>query len=446
MITGVDEISLKVIKDFNQGQTISYVVARYEISLDQAKKLSRLNSIYEQLKELPELLQVKLRGLGVKLLVLAPLVKDKDIEGIIDILQSVESDVKRDTLVKMIPALKEKRKHIKEAQREIDYKMNSLKYTEKQIESRIVQLNEVKGKIDEIFSFLSGASLEAKNFLTEHLGVKEDKIVLSKRLYYTWQQELKREGTITYNDYSYSWEVTNIDKLITSTERKLKNKRSIKCMYFDPEADPWNSSPEYKKVQGLNISLNELVKENEVELKKLNKEKKVILKSIDNIKSKSAMSYMEAAVLSNQLSAKDIETHALLQNSGMKWLYERNNVCCTEFTQGNYRFDVIGYDSNNVVTIIEAKASVEDFRRDTKWQNYMKYCNKFYFIFHEDEFYYFKKELQELIESYGAGILIVKNNKIEIFNESTFRDIEEERSKLIFNIARICSKKMIFGY
>lgn len=446
MITGTDEISVNAIKDFNQGKPISFVVNKYCITLDQAKKLSRLNLIYEQLNTLPNLLQIKLRSLGLKVLVLSPLIRNNDIEGIQDILQSVETDVKRDTLLKMIPALKEKRNHIKEAQNQIDYKINSLKHTEKQIEAKINQLNELKDKIDDIFSFLNHASEEARSFLTEHLGFKEDQVVLSKRLYYNWQQELKRDAVIEYDDYTYSWVVTDIDRLIAATEKKLKNKRSRGCMYFDSEADPWNSSPEYKRVQGINVSLTELMKENELELKKLDKEKKIIIKSINNIKSKSAMSYMEAAVLSNLLSAKDIETHALLQNSGMKWLYERSNVCATELTQGNYRFDVIGYDKDRIVTIIEAKASIEDFKRDNKWNNYMKYCNKFYLIFHDDEFYYFKRDLQDFIKSSGAGILIVKKNRVELFHECIFRDIEEEDCNLIFNIARICSKKMIFGY
>jgi saccharopine dehydrogenase-like NADP-dependent oxidoreductase len=115
-------------------------------------------------------------------------------------------------------------------------------------------------------------------------------------------------------------------------------------MYFDPKSDPWNSSAEYKKVTGIDVNLKKLFKDNKNEIRILNKEHKELLKSIEDIKSKSAMTYMEAAILSNQLSSKDIETHALLQNQGMKWLFQQGYVCITELSINAYRFDVIGYN------------------------------------------------------------------------------------------------------
>lgn len=446
MINGVDEISLSILKDFEDGKTIPYIIDRYNISLDQAKKLSRLKLMYDQLSFLSEILQIKLKRLGIKALVLAPLVKENDMEGIEEILQSVDEDVKRDTLAKMILALKEKRSHINSAKKEMDSRLRTLEATEDQLEVRINRLNETKIKIDEVFSFLNGSSRAAKEFLVEHLGVKNEKIVLSKRLYYKWQQELKHKGIIKFDDEAYIWLIEDIDKLIEATEKKLLNNRSSKLMRFDPVTDPWNSSPEYKKIDGLSTSLKDQLMENELEIIKLCDEKKAILRSIDTIKLKSVTSYMESAVLSNMMSARDIETHALLQNSGMKWLYERNNVCCTEFTRGNYRFDVIGYDDNNNVTIIEAKASIEDFKRDEKWHKYLMYCNRFYFIFREEEFCYLNDSQLDIIKTNGAGIIVVKKNKTEIFYEAMNLDIEDPIDNLAFSISRICSKKMIYGY
>jgi len=42
MITGNDDISLKVMDELALGKTISQVSSAYKISIDQAKKLSRL--------------------------------------------------------------------------------------------------------------------------------------------------------------------------------------------------------------------------------------------------------------------------------------------------------------------------------------------------------------------------------------------------------------------
>ena len=448
MITGNDDISLKVIEELALGKSISEVSLEYKISIDQAKKLSRLNYMKQQVKEIPTLLQDKFTGLGLKALVLAPLFKSNDMEGLQDILQSIERNIKRDTLAKMLLALDEKRKHIDEAKEKIHHHMRGLESKENEINDMIQNLHIVEAQLDEIFIFLKDVSPEAKDFLMEHLGIKEGNVVLAKRLYYTWQQELKRNNIIEYDCYSYSWPIKDIDKLIAATKKKLTNKRSRECMYFDTKKDPWNSSAEYQKVTGVDANLKKLFKDNQNEIKILNKERKKLLKSIKEVKSKSAMSYMEAAILSNELSSKDIETHALLQDQGMKWLFEQGYVCATELSISTYRFDVIGYSKENNITIIEAKASREDFQRDNKWYNYMNYCNNFYFIFHEYEWCDVKWEAMEQAKNKGTGILIVKDNKrVEMIQECLYRseplvDVEV----LKFNTARVCSKKIIYGY
>ncbi|MBU3102309.1 MmcB family DNA repair protein [Clostridium sp. DSM 17811] len=448
MITGNDDISLKVILGLKGGKTISQVSIEYNISIDQAKKLSRLNYMQHQINELPPILQNKFKLLGLKVLVLAPLFKNNDMEGLQDILQSIDDNIKRDTLAKMILALEEKRKHIEESKIQIDRNIGILESAEEGINRTIEELHFTEAKLGEIFQFLTAASPESKDFLMDHLGVKEGTIVLAKRLYYSWQQELKRNNIIEYDWFTYSWPVKDIDKLIAATEKKISNKRSRKCMYFDSKSDPWNSSGEYKKVAGVDTNLKMLFKENKNEINILNKKRKELLKSIHDIKSKSSMSYMEAAILSNQLSSKDIETHALLQDYGMKWLFEQGYICATEISTSLYRFDVIGYNNNNVVTIIEAKASHVDFQRDTKWFNYLKYCNKFYFIFHQYEWSNIKKEALEQAKNNGAGILIVKDSKrVEMIHECSYKnEVILELENLKFNIARTCSKKIIYGY
>lgn len=125
------------------------------------------------------------------------------------------------------------------------------KKKEKEINDIIQNLHKVESQFGEIFNFLMDARQESKDFLMEHLGIKEENIVLAKRWYYTWQQELKRNNIIEYDCYSYSWPVKDIDKLIEATEKKFSNEWSRQCMYFDTKNDPWNSSAEYKKVTGI---------------------------------------------------------------------------------------------------------------------------------------------------------------------------------------------------
>jgi hypothetical protein len=52
----------------------------------------------------------------------------------------------------------------------------------------------------------------------------------------------------------------------------------------------------------------------------------------------------------------------------------------TEFPLANgRRVDVIALDGAGGTAIIEIKSSVTDFRTDRKWQEYLDYCDRFYF-------------------------------------------------------------------
>ena len=43
------------------------------------------------------------------------------------------------------------------------------------------------------------------------------------------------------------------------------------------------------------------------------------------------------------------------------------------------RVDVIGMNDDSEFVIVEVKVSVEDFRGDNKWREYLPYCDRFYF-------------------------------------------------------------------
>jgi hypothetical protein len=48
------------------------------------------------------------------------------------------------------------------------------------------------------------------------------------------------------------------------------------------------------------------------------------------------------------------------------------------------RADIIGMDRKGKFVIIEIKSSVEDFRADHKWPDYLTHCDAFFFATHED--------------------------------------------------------------
>ena len=48
------------------------------------------------------------------------------------------------------------------------------------------------------------------------------------------------------------------------------------------------------------------------------------------------------------------------------------------------RVDVMGMNDDGEFGIIEVKVSVEDFRSDHKWREYLPYCDRFYFAVPEE--------------------------------------------------------------
>jgi hypothetical protein len=90
----------------------------------------------------------------------------------------------------------------------------------------------------------------------------------------------------------------------------------------------------------------------------------------------------------------------LFQESGMALIAE------LPLASGR-RADLIGMDRRGRFTIVEVKSSVEDFRADGKWPDYLMHCDSFYFATHAGVPREIFPQEQGLIvaDHYGAEIL-----------------------------------------
>ncbi len=71
---------------------------------------------------------------------------------------------------------------------------------------------------------------------------------------------------------------------------------------------------------------------------------------------------------------------AALARGVCRTLADMGIATLTEFTlRTGRRVDVIGLDPAGKVTIVEIMSSVEDFRGDHKWPEYLDFCDHFYF-------------------------------------------------------------------
>ena len=70
-----------------------------------------------------------------------------------------------------------------------------------------------------------------------------------------------------------------------------------------------------------------------------------------------------------------------VQRGVMRFLRNAHDFCCyAEVPLANgRRADVLALSSNGVLTIVEIKSCVADFRADRKWPDYRDFCDRFYF-------------------------------------------------------------------
>jgi hypothetical protein len=98
----------------------------------------------------------------------------------------------------------------------------------------------------------------------------------------------------------------------------------------------------------------------------------------------------------------------LLTRGVCRTLADHGLATLTEFTLGSgRRVDVLALDRRGQVTIVEVKSSLEDYRSDRKWPEYLDYCDRFFFAVPET----FPQEVLPVdcglmaADGYGAVIL-----------------------------------------
>lgn len=200
-ITGTDDTSLVVIDALNNGAKVKDIPAMFPVSIDNAKRLSRYNNFLEKAKNhLSEATLEKIKSIGLKTLHLAPLFNGEDWEGLTEILSSINEHTKRDELPLLIEALNEKRKRVSDFERDVNRKLDFLKQREKELLNLEEENNHLMKQVREQTQFLNQYPQQVQDFLIKHLGLYEDKLVLSRRLDSRWQKALKKKGVLSYNE------------------------------------------------------------------------------------------------------------------------------------------------------------------------------------------------------------------------------------------------------
>ena len=106
----------------------------------------------------------------------------------------------------------------------------------------------------------------------------------------------------------------------------------------------------------------------------------------------------------------------------MRLLGDVGQSCLCEFTLKNgRRADVIAVATDGMFSIVEIKTSVADFRADHKWQDYIPFCDRFYFAVPEDFPQDLIPESCGLIVADAYGAVILRESPEEKLNGSRRR-------------------------
>jgi hypothetical protein len=111
-------------------------------------------------------------------------------------------------------------------------------------------------------------------------------------------------------------------------------------------------------------------------------------------------------------------------------------VVITELALANgRRADLVALDRSGAITLVEVKASRADFRADRKWQEYLCWCDRFYFAVADG----FPLELLPPEE----GVLLADRFAAEILRQARLRTLGPARRKaLLIRFARASAARL----
>lgn len=398
-------------------------------------------------------------------MVLYPLIKAGDWEGLNEILLSIHPEISRDQLKLHIPALEEKRKRVTDFQLIVDRKIRDLEKKDQTLQTSLNEYQLLQNEIKKNSAFLNVYGEKEREFLLEHLGISKDgQLCLAKRLDYNWQKNLLKKGILEYleppspwtenyldwmednKNSAYTYIIKDLDAIAEQLPKRWK--RGWDCTWnYEKEYErnekntfsSWSTPtiPYYKNAIGFISNFKGDLERITQAIKDIKNEKKLILKEIKQLRKESPKSFLEQVEASNKLSIHELKRHGVLQDMTLKWLFHQGYCCTAEFILENgKRVDVIGFNEHDHIIAIEVKASKNDYLSDEKWNNYLNYCDEFYFLL--DQAHWFKQE--------GAGLLHKKGSSLAIDIPCSIECKGMNKEKIIYDISRSLTKKHIFGY
>lgn len=142
-------------------------------------------------------------------------------------------------------------------------------------------------------------------------------------------------------------------------------------------------------------------------------------------------------MIENRPKTRNTEAADAVVRGVSRLLHDSGESCLSEFTlKSGRRVDVIAIDRKGSFSVIEIKTSVADFRADNKWQDYLEFCDRFYFAVPLD----FPIE----ILPGNCGLIVADGYGSEIVRESPMGGMNASRRKaLTLRFARAAATRLL---
>ena len=117
-------------------------------------------------------------------------------------------------------------------------------------------------------------------------------------------------------------------------------------------------------------------------------------------------------------------------------LIDQDHAVLAELPLGNgRRADLVAVDRGATITIVEVKSGRPDFLADRKWQDYLGFCDRFYFAVDRD--------FPGALLPAGEGLIVADRFAGEIVREAPLRPLSAARRKaMLLRFARLAATRL----
>lgn len=121
----------------------------------------------------------------------------------------------------------------------------------------------------------------------------------------------------------------------------------------------------------------------------------------------------------------------------MRAFSEMGQSCLAELPLGNgRRVDLMALGRSGLLTIVEVKSSLADYRSDDKWREYLPWCDAFYFAVAED--------FDRTVFPDGVGIIVADRYSATFVAPSPeFKMAPARRKALTLRFARTAGRRLM---